>query len=412
MIFSFLPPEINSTLMYAGPGSGALAAAAAGWEGLANDLQSTATSFHSIVTNLTSGAWTGPSSQTMLAAVEPYVGWLTNTSAQAAQTAAQAAASVNAYEAAYAATIPPALVFANRAQLLMLIATNFFGQNTPAIAANQAQYASMWAQDATAMNTYAAASTQTTVLPQIAAPAAATNGAAQSAATASPTNTTALLTALQAVLSDYLTGATGSLSGDLGTALTDAGITGSVNSAIVSALTSAGASGISSSSALLPLQAAYYGAMMASMPARMLMSLGMGQAGGRSVSGGAVAGSEGLMNSIGQFVDGKMQAIVGSVSGQLRNWGSAVSAQLGRATAMSGLSVPHAWSEVATGADSTVTRAAPILPNTSVAAQAPAAGTMPGGPFGQALMGALTGRGLSSLAAKAPKVIPKSPAAG
>jgi hypothetical protein len=107
-----------------------------------------------------------------------------------------------------------------------------------------------------------------------------------------------------------------------------------------------------------------------------------------------------------------MQAVVGSVANQLRTWGSSVSAQLGRATTLGGgLSVPHAWTDAATGAAS---RAAPILPNTSVSSPAltPSAGTMPGGPFGNALMGALSGRGLASLAAKAPKVIPRSPAAG
>ncbi|WP_252159672.1 PPE domain-containing protein, partial [Mycobacterium tuberculosis] len=41
-------------------------------------------------------------------------------------------------------------VVANRALLVALVATNFFGQNTPAIAATEAQYAEMWAQDAAA----------------------------------------------------------------------------------------------------------------------------------------------------------------------------------------------------------------------------------------------------------------------
>jgi PPE-repeat protein len=411
MIFSFLPPEINSTLMYTGPGSGPLAAAATGWTGLANDLQSTATSFQSIVNGLTSGSWTGPSSQTMLAAVQPYVAWLTNTSAQAAQTAAQATASVNAYEAAYSATVPPALVFANRAQLLMLIATNFFGQNTPAIAANEAQYASMWVTDATAMNTYLGAATQTSVLPQIAAPAAATNGAAQvmqTSAAAQPADiTSSLATDLLSLLQTMLAGS--AYTSQLGTVLGDVGITGTLQSSILGALTSTTTGVGTSSASILPLQAAYYGAMMASMPARMFMSMGSGAAGGRGVAGGIMTGSEGLMQSIGQFVDGKMQAIVGSVSGQLKSWGSAVSAQLGRATALGGLSVPHAWTDAATG---TITRAAPILPNTSVAPTAPPAAGMPGGPWGNALMGALSGRGLASMAAKAPKVIPKSPAAG
>ena len=48
------------------------------------------------------------------------------------------------------------MIAANRTQLASLVATNIFGQNTPAIAANEAQYGEMWAQDATAMYGYAA----------------------------------------------------------------------------------------------------------------------------------------------------------------------------------------------------------------------------------------------------------------
>ena len=53
-------------------------------------------------------------------------------------------------------TVPPPVIAANRTQLASLIATNVLGQNTPAIAANEAQYGEMWAQDAAAMYGYAA----------------------------------------------------------------------------------------------------------------------------------------------------------------------------------------------------------------------------------------------------------------
>jgi PPE-repeat protein len=63
------------------------------------------------------------------------------------------------------------VIAANRAELMMLVATNFFGQNTPAIAANQAEYAEMWAQDATAMYGYAgSAAAASAVTPFTAAP--------------------------------------------------------------------------------------------------------------------------------------------------------------------------------------------------------------------------------------------------
>jgi PPE-repeat protein len=141
--------------MYAGPGVGPMLAAATAWDGLAFQLGSTAASYGSTVTELTGSPWVGPASTSMLTAASPYVTWLSATADQAEQAASQAKAAAAAYEAAFAMTVPPPVIAANRAQLLMLIATNFFGQNTPAIAANEAHYAEMWAQDATAMYGYA-----------------------------------------------------------------------------------------------------------------------------------------------------------------------------------------------------------------------------------------------------------------
>ncbi|MBY0442318.1 MAG: PPE family protein, partial [Mycobacteriaceae bacterium] len=69
-----------------------------------------------------------------------------------------------AYEEALTLTVPPPVVMANRVQLTTLIATNFFGQNTPAIAANETEYAQMWAQDAVAMYGYASSSATASIL--------------------------------------------------------------------------------------------------------------------------------------------------------------------------------------------------------------------------------------------------------
>jgi PPE-repeat protein len=80
------------------------------------------------------------------------------TATQAEQTANQARAAAVAYEAAFLATVPPPVIAANRAQLMALVATNFLGQNAPAIMATEAQYAEMWAQDAAAMYGYAGGS--------------------------------------------------------------------------------------------------------------------------------------------------------------------------------------------------------------------------------------------------------------
>ena len=74
--FGVLPPEINSGRMYTGPGSGPMMAAASAWDGLAAELTSAATGYSSVIDELTSSPWLGPSSQAMLAAVAPYVSWI------------------------------------------------------------------------------------------------------------------------------------------------------------------------------------------------------------------------------------------------------------------------------------------------------------------------------------------------
>src|SRR5262249_52766276 len=51
------------------------------------------------------------------------------------------------YEAAFAMTVPPPVIAANRALLSALVATNWLGQNTPAIAAQEGVYEAMWAAD-------------------------------------------------------------------------------------------------------------------------------------------------------------------------------------------------------------------------------------------------------------------------
>lgn len=164
MDFGSYPPEINSARMYAGPGSGPMLAAAEAWAALAAGLQSAASSYQAAVSTLTAGPWLGPSAASMSAAAASYVVWLRATAAQAEETSAQAKAAAVAYQAAFSATVPPPIVAANRTQLLTLIATNVFGINTQAIAATEAQYAEMWAQDAAAMYGYAASSASATTL--------------------------------------------------------------------------------------------------------------------------------------------------------------------------------------------------------------------------------------------------------
>jgi PPE-repeat protein len=194
MDFASLPPEINSARMYAGPGSRPMLAAAAAWEALAAELQSTASSYQSAIAGLIAGPWLGPSAASMAAAAAPYIAWIRSTAAQAEQAANQAAAAAAAYETAFAETVPPPVVAANRSLLAVLVATNFFGQNTPAIATTETQYAEMWAQDTAAMFGYAGASASATSMTPFTAPPSTTNSggqASQTAAAAQATSTSA-----------------------------------------------------------------------------------------------------------------------------------------------------------------------------------------------------------------------------
>ena len=212
MDFGALPPEINSGRMYAGPGAGSMLAAAAAWNGLSAELESAASSYGSVISALTSGPWLGPSSTAMAAAAAPYVAWMSATAGQAELAATQAIAAAGAHAAAFAATVSPPEIAANRALLMMLIATNLFGQNTPAIAATEAQYAEMWAQDAAAMYGYAASSAAATaqVTPFTAAPQTTNLAglAAQGAASAQSTGSSTAGRAVSAVTAD-LRGQTG-----------------------------------------------------------------------------------------------------------------------------------------------------------------------------------------------------------
>ena len=154
MNFLVLPPEVNSSRMFSGEGSGSLLAAAAGWGGLAAELRSAAASFWSVTAGLSGGWWQGPSSAAMGEAAAGYVAWLGAAATHAEQVATQARVTAGAFEAAFAATVHPAAVAANRAQLLSLVGSNVFGQNASAISAIDAMYEQMWAQDVAAMVGY------------------------------------------------------------------------------------------------------------------------------------------------------------------------------------------------------------------------------------------------------------------
>lgn len=176
--FGALPPEINSARMYAGPGSAAMMSAASSWRWLAAELESAAIDYDRVITQLTS-EWRGPASAQMADAAAPYIAWMSSSAAQAEQAATQARAAAGAYETAFAATVPPPLIEANRLQLTQAVSTNVLGQNMPIIAQLEAQYGEMWAQDAAAMYGYAGQVAPTTKVTPFTSPVQNTNPAGQ-----------------------------------------------------------------------------------------------------------------------------------------------------------------------------------------------------------------------------------------
>jgi PPE-repeat protein len=369
MDFGAFPPEFNSARMYAGPGPGSMLAAAAAWNGLAAQLRSGAEAYTSVISGLTDGPWLGPSSTAMAAAAAPYAAWLSTTAGQAELAATQAHAAVGAYETAFTMTVPPPLIAANRAQLMILTATNFFGQNTPAIAATEAQYGEMWAQDAAAMFGYAAHSAATTarVTPFTAAPQTTNLAglAAQGAAGAHTGTSTAagvqstlsqlvssVPTALQGLTSpgsstSSTSGLSGILSGLLGGSSSGTSTTGS---GLFGTLSPSGFSlgGLAQSYATTP---AWFGMFVAEGPLGSLLSTPINNAlapaaapaadaaGAAAGAADAAAGAAGAADAAGALGAGGVGGIAG-VGGL---------AGLGEAASVGGLSVPPSWGWAASG---------------------------------------------------------------
>ncbi|MGV0627571.1 PPE family protein [Mycolicibacter minnesotensis] len=363
MDFAMLPPEVNSGRMYAGPGSGSLLAAAAAWDELAMELHTTASNYQSVVSGLTSGGWQGVSSTRMAAAAAPYITWLSATGMQAEQTGAQAKAAAAAHAAAFAMTVPPPVIAANRAQLATLVATNFFGQNAPAIAATEAMYFEMWAQDATAMYSYMAAAelaSQVTPFgppPQTANPAGT---AAQEAATAEGIGQGAAQAAVNGVM-EALPG-------------TMAGAAQSViPPAVADVLADLGALGFT------PIGTALTVAIIAAFIPEYLIAgadlpspFGLGDASPMSIAAGVPLG------------------LTPTLAPASAGLASATSASLGSAQSVSGLSVPKAWATAAPE----MRLASAEVPVSNVVASEASSGLLGGMPlFGGAPLMAMGGRG-------------------
>ncbi len=325
MVFDFaaMPPEINSIRMYTGPGSGPMMAAAAAWNSTATDLTTTAAGAQSVIAELAGGEWLGPSSVAMASAVQPYIEWLETTAGELAQAASQAMASASAYETAFAMTVPPPVIAANRAQLAALVATNILGQNTPAIMATEALYGEMWAQDAAAMYGYAGSSASAAVLSPLTAPPQTSNPsgqAAQSAATAQGAATGSQQAGLNGLVSN-IPNAMQSMSTPLAAAAADNPLDDFFSNSLVSNIPN----GILDTAAWQ---------MFAAIPSAILYAKTVGDSAAGAV-GGLAAGLAGTGASAAPAV----LASAGGFAG-----GAPVLAGMASSSTVGGLSVPAGWS--------------------------------------------------------------------
>ncbi len=386
--FGALPPEINSGRMYVGAGSGPMLAAAAAWDSLAADLQSAASSYGSTVEGLVAGPWTGPSSMTMAAAASPFVTWVSGAAAQAEEAAAQAKLAAGVYETAFAATVPPPVIAANRALLAMLVATNILGQNTPAIAATETHYLEMWAQDAAAMYAYAGSSSSASQLTPFTEPPQTTNTAgtaAQSAAVSQSSASSGL---------------------NIGTQLSQ--LISSVPNTLQSLATNTSAS---ASGGLLPLPPLPAGLAtdLANWNTIMSTSVGIyspffgasGMLGGPFLSFGQTFAYAQNGQGLAAFwtpkvITGGLAPIAGEMPhlSSAVSSGAPVSAAMGRASLVGSMSVPQGWTEAAPTEIKTL---ASVLP-ANLAAAPEASLASESGIFSQMGLSSLAGRAMGASA--------------
>jgi PPE-repeat protein len=339
----------------------------------------------------------------MVAAVTPYVAWMNATAAQAELAGTQAKVAAVAYETAFAATVHPAVIAANRAQLMMLIATNFLGQNTPAIAATEAQYAEMWAQDAATMYSYAGTSSAATQLTPFSSPLPIANpgglsgeatALAHASATSAATNTHAVLSQLTSEVPRALQGLASPLQSASATPPTS-GLTGILqNLGLTSPLSYADGS---------------------------LSSAGLGTASGAWGSAShadaaiistqdQIAGTEArIMGRLNQLGPATALGSAGSAGLGVGGGPAPVSADLGGAASVGTLSVPQSWAVAAPPIGLT----AAALPDTGAdtASEAEAGGS--GNLLSEMMLASMATRGMGRTVSRArPTVMRRSPAAG
>jgi PPE-repeat protein len=222
--------------------------------------------------------------------------------------------------------------------LLALVATNFFGQNTPAIMATEALYVEMWAQDAAAMYGYAGASLAASALTPFTTPPETTNpsGLGGMAAAVTQAVSTSAGTSAQTVAPLSSTALPGALPGFASTMASSTASTSPVSSLTTMTSSSAVTSGTSL------VSGAASSVSMATSGVSMLGSAGSLM--------NALAPATATFAQTFQMSGSVMSTGVGSGAGALSSpgfGGTAVTASAGRAASLGAMSVPQGWTSAA-----------------------------------------------------------------
>jgi PPE-repeat protein len=241
------------------------------------------------------------------------------------------------------------VIAANRSLLATLVATNILGQNTPAIAATEAHYAEMWAQDAAAMYGYASASASAAQVTPFATPPQTANPAGLNG-TSGGIDTETLMSSGPQLISG------------MPQTLQSLASPQAVGS-LASSTTDSTSSSSSSTSSLSMLNSLSTPLRMATMPMSMLSRL---------FTAGSTANAARAVNTAASELGAAQSAGLGSTT-LLASTGAgmpAISAGMGQAASVGPLSVPSSW---VGAAPSTSAAAMPFGATSAIPAAHPAA---------------------------------------
>ncbi|GAB3134274.1 hypothetical protein GCM10027289_25840 [Tsukamurella serpentis] len=155
MTFIALPPEVNVGRLMTGAGPAPATAAAAAWASVAASVSARSAFLTALLPRL-AASWQAPETSLMTRNVAMYLAHNEGVRVQSLLASTRHTKQAADYSAALAGMAQLPEIAQNHVTNAVLHATNFLGVNTAAIAANEAEYAAMWAQNASMMTVYLA----------------------------------------------------------------------------------------------------------------------------------------------------------------------------------------------------------------------------------------------------------------